>query len=103
NFTAMPVNGGTAPSYQWQVNGTNVGSGPSYTFAPVSSNTVTVMLTSNAACATVATVNDRVIMDTLPVFTPDVIISAAPGNSVCEGTAVTVTASPVNGGSAPAY
>lgn len=103
-FTAAQVNGGSTPSYQWTVNGTAVGTNsPTYSYAPVHGNTVAVTLTSNAACATVAMINDHVRMDTMAVLTPDVNISVVPGASVCEGTAVTFTASPFNEGSAPTY
>ncbi len=33
-FTAVPVYGGTAPAYQWSVDGVNVGTGATYTFVP---------------------------------------------------------------------
>ncbi len=65
-FTAIPVNGGTAPSYQWQINGVTVGT-DSVILNPQTvlsaGDTVSVMLISNAACATTDTVQtDTVII-----------------------------------------
>ena len=51
-FTPTPVNGGASPSYQWQVNGQNVGTGATYTYAPVNYDEVSCILTSNATCIT---------------------------------------------------
>jgi hypothetical protein len=52
-FTATPVNGGAAPSYQWQVNGLNAGSNSdSISLNNLTNNaSVRVILTSNALCA----------------------------------------------------
>jgi hypothetical protein len=49
-FTATPTNGGAAPTYQWKLNGTNVGAGLStYSNATLTSgDIVTVIMTSNA-------------------------------------------------------
>jgi hypothetical protein len=48
-FTATPTNGGTTPSYQWQVNGTNAGTNSAtYTYTPVNNDAVICVLTSNA-------------------------------------------------------
>jgi gliding motility-associated-like protein len=53
NLTATPSNGGTTPAYQWQVNGLNTGvNSNTYSYVPVNNDVVTVILTSNAACAT---------------------------------------------------
>jgi gliding motility-associated-like protein len=104
-FTASPVNGGS-PSYQWQVNGSNIGGATAATFSSSTfsnGDVVTVVMTSTAACATPATVTSNSITMTVnPVLTPSVSISANPGNTICAGSPVTFTASPVNGGS-PSY
>ena len=50
-FTATPVNGGSAPVYQWKVNGINQGTNsPVYEYEPEDGDLVTCMLTSNATC-----------------------------------------------------
>jgi len=52
-FTATPINGGTMPEYQWQVNGINTGTNNSdFTYTPVNGDIVTCSLTSNAECIT---------------------------------------------------
>ncbi|WP_316634967.1 Ig-like domain-containing protein [uncultured Flavobacterium sp.] len=53
-FTATPANGGSAPFYQWKLNGTNVGSNSAtYTNAALTNgDIVTCAMTSNAACVT---------------------------------------------------
>lgn len=103
-FTATPVNGGATPSYQWYLNGAMAGMDQdTYTFVPVNGDQVyVVMTTSITACisgspATSATTT-MVVDPLLPVS-----VTAAPDmNNVCEGTSVTFTATPVNGGT-PAY
>jgi hypothetical protein len=105
-FTAVPVNGGTTPAYQWKKNGSNVGTN-STTYADnglLSGDLITVELTSNAICATPSNVTSNTLTMTVnPVLTPSVTISANPGVSICAGTNVTFTAVPVNGGISPTY
>ncbi len=52
-FTAVPVNGGTTPVYQWEKNNFNVGTNSStYTDATlIDGDIITVELTSNAPCS----------------------------------------------------
>jgi len=51
-FTATPNYGGTAPGYQWKLNGVNVGTNsPTYTSSTLANgNTVSCVLTSNLSC-----------------------------------------------------
>jgi Secretion system C-terminal sorting domain len=104
-FTATPTNGGTAPIYQWKVNGTNVGTNA----ATYSSNSitnganVTCVLTSNAACATPINItsNSSVITVTSPA-TPSITINASQ-TSICSGVTVVFSANASNGGTTPIY
>lgn len=105
-FTATPVNGGNTPTYQWTVNGTNAGTNNTTftgnTFA--NGDIIQCVLTSNAACVTPANATSNPITMNVATqsVTPSVSIVAST-NGVCPGTAVTFTASPVNGGNTPAY
>jgi gliding motility-associated-like protein len=57
-FNAGPTDGGTAPVYQWLINGVNTGSNSdSYSSAAFANgDTITCSMTSNATCALPATV-----------------------------------------------
>ncbi|MBK8674685.1 MAG: hypothetical protein IPN93_17350 [Bacteroidetes bacterium] len=104
-FTATPTNGGTTPSYQWKLNGVNVGTNsPTYSYNALTNLVpVTCVMTSNAACVTgsPATSNSVAI-----VVNPSVAASVAiapTATNVCAGTNVTFTATPTNGGTTPSY
>ena len=105
-FTATPTNGGTTPSYQWKLNGTNVGTN-SATYqnaALVNGSKITCVMTSSLACAnpTTATSNE-ITMTVTAAVAPSVTIAANPSGAICAGTNVTFTATPTNGGTTPAY
>jgi uncharacterized protein (TIGR02145 family) len=71
--TALPMNGGTNPSFQWKVNGVNVGTNAtSYTYTPVSGDQILCILNSNIPCPTGnPSTSNTIIMDVsaLPVVT----------------------------------
>jgi hypothetical protein len=106
-FSASPTNGGATPVYQWKVNGSNVGTN-STTFTSTTlanGQVVSCALTSNASCASPATVSSNSITMTVnPMVTPSISTSITSGsNPMCAGSSITFSASPVNGGTTPAY
>ncbi len=104
-FTPAPVNGGTAPVYQWRKNGVPVSTGPTYTDNTLTNGQVIICrMISNATCAIPdSALSNALTMAVTPSVTPSVSISANPGISICAGTSVTFTPAPGNGGTAPVY
>jgi type IV pilus biogenesis protein CpaD/CtpE len=106
-FTATPTNGGTTPSYQWKLNGNNVGTDQAtYTTSTlVNGDVVTVVLTSNYPCATGNPATSNPIATTVNANQPVSvsIASSDADNTICDGTSVTFTATPTNGGTTPSY
>jgi hypothetical protein len=103
SFTATATNGGSAPAYQWTVNGATAGVGASYSYTPANGDIVGVTLTSSEACATPVSVNTSIMMTVDPNKNPAVAVMTNPGTVVCQGTSVTFTASPSYGGATPTY
>ncbi|NDC41176.1 MAG: T9SS C-terminal target domain-containing protein [Chitinophagia bacterium] len=103
SFTPTAVNGGSAPAFQWYVNGTPVSAATSYSYTPANGDVVTCKLTSNAACAFPDTAIARTTMTVSPYDTPSVAINAVPNDTVCEGSTGAFTAMPTHGGTAPTY
>lgn len=105
-FTASPSGyAGSSPSYQWKVNGGNVGTN-STTFTTTTltnGQSVTCVMTPNFACPATSTVtSNSITMTVTPTVPASVSISSSPGTNVCIGTNVLFTATPVNGGT-PLY
>ncbi|MEI6898938.1 MAG: FISUMP domain-containing protein [Bacteroidota bacterium] len=103
-FTAVPINPGSNPVYQWKVNGLLVGvNNPIYNYIPSNGDVLTCILTSNLSCSSnnPATSNTitMIVNPNLPVS-----VSVTPtANPVCSGTLVTFTATPTYGGNTPVY
>jgi hypothetical protein len=103
-YTATPTNEGSAPVYQWKVNGSNVGTNiTTYSYSPVNNDVVTCVLTSNATCATGSPATSNIVTMTVNPILPVSVSVAASANPVYVGTSVTFTATPTNGGTTPSY
>ncbi|MCX6223244.1 MAG: DUF2341 domain-containing protein, partial [Bacteroidia bacterium] len=84
-FTATPTNGGSTPSYQWKLNGGDVGTN-SATYinaALVNSDQVSCVMTSNAPCASPTTATSNTIT---MVVNPLPTITLGSNPSICRGT-----------------
>ncbi|WP_172829291.1 NHL domain-containing protein [Mucilaginibacter mallensis] len=92
-FTATPTNGGTNPSYQWQVNGASVGTdGPVFTSNCFNDGDIVTCILTNAggACLTTLTATSNPIAVTI---TNSLAVSiTASATTVYAGTPVTFTA-----------
>jgi hypothetical protein len=98
-LTAAVTNGGTAPVYHWMVNGVDVtGAANTFSYTPANGDVVTVSMTSSAACATPAMVTDAVTLTVNHNEMPSVTATLSSGDTLCDGTAVTLTATGLFGG-----
>ena len=106
-FTATPVNAGSVPAYQWQVNGNNAGTN-SATFTTstlVNGDVVTCIMTGNAACSVPASATSNEIVmsfNALPVVNAggNKTIAAGKGivlNATATGNITDITWNPATG------
>jgi len=110
-FTATPTNGGSAPTYQWTKNGTNIGGATSVTYtgtsgtAFINGDIIRCVMTTNATCPTTPSATSTGITMTVNSnVTPSVSIAITSGtNSGCAGSSITFSATPTNGGGSPTY
>lgn len=103
-YTAVPIHGGTAPTYVWKVNGVTMGTGSIFSYIPTDGDIVTCTMTSNFPCATFPTVvSAPMTMHVFPVDLPVVSIATSPGFVMAPGTTATFTATVTDGGTAPTY
>ena len=104
SFSATPVNGGVTPAYQWKVNGINTGTNsPSFSYNPLNNDVVTCALTSSIVCVSGNPATSASLTMTVTPLLPVSVSVVSSANPVCDGTSVSFTATPVNGGTAPAY
>ncbi len=83
-FTAIPVNGGPAPSFQWNKNGQQVAGATSavYSDLPVDQDYYTCVLTSGLACVS----GNPAVSDTITMHVVDIPLNFNIGNdTVVEG------------------
>lgn len=103
-YTAAPVWGGAAPTYEWRVNGSVAGSGQVFSYLPNDGDVVFTNMTSNYLCRAVNTVaSGNVNMHVVPLTIPNVTIAGRPGLTVMEGSPDTLIATAVDAGPDPKY
>ena len=88
-FTAFPINGGSAPSYQWEIDRAAISGETNSTFTAhfVTGDTVSCQMISNSAC--LGAYNDTVISNYIVIFHDSLnpVISIVDAlNPICAGT-----------------
>ena len=104
-FTASSNNAGSAPLYQWQVNGINAGTNSAIFVSNILNNNdqVRCTLTSSASCVSPVNVSSNtIIISILSSVGPAVSISTS-DSIICSGSLTTFTAIPSGGGVTPTY
>lgn len=102
-YNAIPVNGGTAPTYQWTKNGVNVATGPSYTHTPANGDVIFCQMVSNASCRTTTAVTSAPLVMTVQVPATNTVSISASSPSVIAGENITFAAIALNAGPSPSY
>ena len=106
-FTATPTTGGTAPTYQWTVNGTPVAGATNVNFNTSTlkhNDQVRVIMTSNSPCASPTTVTSAPIAVIHEKITADITIAQTTGtNPACEGKPLIFSANTTNAGKNPTF
>jgi Secretion system C-terminal sorting domain/Bacterial Ig domain len=102
-FTAHPLYGGIPPFYRWTQNGTNVATGPTYSYVPSTGDHVYCMMHSSSSCA----ILDSVFSNTMTINTqPDYPIAVtihASYSTIGAGSNDTLVATVVSAVTTPTY
>lgn len=91
-FTATPTNGGGAPTYQWQVNGTDISGETNSTYISSSlanADAITCVMTSALSCVT----SSPAISNSLAMTVNTTTANAGTDQTICLGQSATLTAS----------
>lgn len=107
SFTATPVNSGQNPTFQWEVNGINVGTNSNQFSSSSFSNTdvVTCIITVDPLFICVNKTNaasNPVALTVKNEPNPSVAVTAS-NNNVCQGSNISFIASVQNAGASPVY
>ena len=105
-FTAAPLNGGNAPSYQWKINGTVAGANkPVFTAKNlVNGARVSCVMTSNKSCVSTATVpsTDTLTINVISVVAATLVVKADT-TTICLRSKARFTANYTLGGTTPSF
>ena len=103
-FTASFTNGGSNPSFEWQVNGADSGGfGPEANIQLTNNASVSCIMTSNASCITDSIAVSEPVSITVKQVGPPSIFITASADSICAGTPVRFSAVVANGGANMVY
>jgi len=89
-FTAIPVNGGNFPFYQWKVNGNNAGmNSPNFSYTPFNNDSICCILNSGMSCTSGNPATSNYIQ--ISIY-PVNQIHLGNDTSICPGNSITFNA-----------
>ncbi len=104
-FTANGIDLGANPSFQWLVDGNNVGdNSPVFSSADLTDGqNINCLVTTNAQCATTNEANSNIISITVNEVVNPTIEIVASATNICTGESITFTANATDFGANPSY
>ncbi|WP_299498629.1 gliding motility-associated C-terminal domain-containing protein [Mucilaginibacter sp.] len=103
-FTATVSDFGVPPTYQWQVNGANVGtSSATYVASGITATDAVQCIATIGNCHLTGFSKNITGIIAKPYVTPSISITPSVTGTICLGSNVTFTATPVNGSTSPFY
>ena len=102
-FSAVPVDGGTAPTFLWTENGINVATGPEYIYAPHNGDSLMVTMTSNYPCLATPVAVSNILIEHVDVPTPNILGVFVSQSAIAAGLTDTFTAVVSGAGTSPSF
>jgi Zn-dependent metalloprotease/uncharacterized protein YjdB len=99
----IPVNGGSAPSYSWSVNGTFAHLGATYSYIPANGDRIVATMTSNYSCVTAATALSPALTLHTKSVAVNMISILTTNTTIVAGKADTFVAAAPAGGPTPSF
>ncbi|MCC6725139.1 MAG: immunoglobulin domain-containing protein, partial [Saprospiraceae bacterium] len=105
SFMANPVHGGAAPTFQWFLNGNAFGSSiQQFTINQLQDgDQFTCQMASSETCVQNQNAFSNILTINVESLLTASLTIAADAGTVCEGTPVALTATPINGGNSPSF
>ena len=100
---AVPVNGGSEPTYSWFKNGTYTDTGATFTYAASFGDVIVCRMSSTAQCRTADSAESRTIIHSTTAVTPFVTIHIVHDTTFYPGEIIAFDAEETYGGSNPQY
>ncbi len=105
-FTATPINGGSAPTYQWKLGGVYIGGATNATYTSSNlqnADQISVTMISSDNCASPVVAVSNIFVITVTTLVTSAVNITALYTTICAGTSVTFEANFANGGPAPTF
>jgi gliding motility-associated-like protein len=102
-FTATISELGVTAAYQWTVNGINAGTNSPTFVTPVIQTDVVQCIVTISNCHVTGASNQITGIKSVPYVSPSISIISSVTGTICLGSTVSFTASPVNAGATPTY